>query len=268
MRKGSGVSYPCDVGFKPAYPMALKPLKWYKQLTTKKGRLAAGAFLVEGPRAIAQIMQQQPEAILEILTVAPPPPAYRPYRMRYVTASQLHTLCTTQTPQGLLAVVRLPAALYTDALPPTPGPKVLLLEDVQDPGNVGTLIRTAAAFDFSGVILTEKCADPLAPKCTQATAGTVLAVWIRRTPHYMTLATTLKVSGYACMAADVHGTDDPCLLGAQPRLLLMLGNEAAGLSPALLDLAQARLKIPLSHKVESLNVAVCGAICMYLSALR
>jgi len=246
--------------------MALKPLKWYKQLTTKKGRLAAGAFLVEGHRAITQIVQQQPEAILEILTVAAPPPAYRPYRVRYVTESQLHALCTTQTPQGLLAVVRLPAALYTDALPPALGPKVVLLEDVQDPGNVGTLIRTAAAFDFSGVILTEKCADPLAPKCVQSTAGTVLAVWIRRTPHYLMLATTLKASGYACMAADVHGTDNPIRLGSQPRLLLMLGNEAAGLSPALLDLAQARLKIPLSHNAESLNVAACGAICMYLSA--
>jgi TrmH family RNA methyltransferase len=247
--------------------MALKPLKWYKSLATKKGRLAAGAFLAEGPRAIAQIMQQQPEAILEILTLDAPPLAYRTYPLRYLTPSQLQALCSTRTPQGLLAVVRLPDALYTDALPAQVGPRVLLLEDVQDPGNVGTLIRTAAAFDFSGVILTTKCADPLAPKCVQSTAGTVLSVWLRRTSAYLTLVEALQASGYACVAADLQGPDNPSMLASQPRLLLMLGNEAAGLSPALLHLAKTRVKIPLSPKAESLNVAVCGAICMYLSAL-
>ena len=245
--------------------MPLKPLKWYKKLATNKGRRAAGAFLVEGPRAIAQVMQQQPEAILEILTIDAPPTAYCAYPLRYVTESQLHALCSTRTPQGMLAVVRLPGALYTEALPAQIGAKVLLLEDVQDPGNVGTLIRTAAAFDFAGVILTEQCADPLAPKCVQATAGTVLSVWIRRTPQYLALVEALQRRGYTCVAADLHGGDDPSQLGAPPRLLLALGNEAAGLSPALLQLAAGRVKIPLSSKAESLNVATCGAICMYLS---
>jgi RNA methyltransferase, TrmH family len=63
----------------------------------------------------------------------------------------------------------------------------------------------------------------------------------------------------------VGGTALPTVLAAQPRLLLVLGNEAAGLSPALLQVADVRLKIPLSAKAESLNVAACGAICMYLS---
>src|SRR4030095_14291353 len=128
-------------------------------------------------------------------------------------------------------VVRLPRELYTDTLPRSPGSKILVLEDVQDPGNVGTLIRTAAAFDFSGVILTDKGADPLAPKCVQSTAGTVLSVWIRRTAQYLELVHTLKHRGYACVAADVHGEAEPMRLGAYPRLLLALGNEAAGPLP-------------------------------------
>src|SRR5512134_1165083 len=67
--------------------MPLKPLKWYKQLATKKGRLAAGAFLVEGPRAIAHLVQHHPDAIVEIVSVEVPPPAWHNYPQRHVTAS-------------------------------------------------------------------------------------------------------------------------------------------------------------------------------------
>jgi TrmH family RNA methyltransferase len=246
--------------------MSLKALKWYKQLATKKGRLAAGAFLVEGGRAITHLAQHHPEAILEIVSVEEPPPPLAIYPQRYVTSSQLRDICATQTPQGLLAVVQSPAAVYSDGLPEQPGPKVLLLEDVQDPGNVGTLIRTAVAFDFSGVILTEKCADPLAPKCVQSTAGTLLSLWLRRTPRYLDLVQTLQGQGYACVAADVRGTAPPAVLSSRAPLLLALGNEAAGLSSALLQHTDVRVKIPLSPLAESLNVAVCGAICMYLSS--
>ena len=245
--------------------MAVRALKWYKQLATKKGRLAAGAFLVEGPRAIAHLVQHHPDTILEIVSVEALAPAWHHYPLRYVTDSQLQAICSTQTPQGMLAVVRLPAAVYSAALPTSIGSKVVLLEDVQDPGNIGTLIRTAAAFDFSGVILTDKGADPLAPKCVQATAGAILSVWLRRTSHYLELVQTLQRQGYACVAADLDGAALPTVLATLPRLLLVLGNEAAGLSSALLQRADVRLKIPLSSKVESLNVAACGAICMYLS---
>jgi TrmH family RNA methyltransferase len=246
--------------------MALKPLQWYKALTTKKGRLAAGAFLVEGHRAIDQIMLQQPGAVREILAVTPLQRDYGASPVRYVTAGQFRAICQTQTPQGVMAVVQLPHALYTTTLPQPVGAKVLLLEAVQDPGNVGTLIRTAAAFDFAGVILTDQCADPLAAKCVQSTAGTILSVWLRRTPHYLALVHALKRQGYVCVAADVHGEAESAQLCAYPQLLLALGNEAAGLSPALLQLTDVRYKIPISAKAESLNVAVCGGVCMYLTS--
>jgi TrmH family RNA methyltransferase len=246
-------------------PMSLKPLKWYKKLATKKGRLEAEAFLVEGPRAISHVMHQHAEAILEVLTTEESPPLYHRYPVRRVTESQLGSICHTKTPQGIAAVVRLPVHAYANDLPSPVGAKVLLLEDVQDPGNVGALIRTAAAFDFSGVLLTDKCADPFSPKCVQSTAGTVLAVWISRTPGYLELLGSLKQRGYACVAADLQGTEEPSMLGVQHKLVLALGNETSGLSSSLLHLADARLKIPLSPKAESLNVAACGAICMFLS---
>jgi tRNA G18 (ribose-2'-O)-methylase SpoU len=79
------------------------------------------------------------------------------------------------------------------------------------------------------------------------------------------LVQALQRQGYVCVAADVGGTTLPTVLTALPQVLLVLGNEAAGLSPALLKSADVRLKIPLSSTVESLNVAACGAICMYLT---
>lgn len=246
------------------YP--LKPLKWYRDLATREGRLEAKAFLVEGTRAIGQLINNNPRELVEILSTQELSPLYNNYAKRYVTDRQLRSICSTKTPQEIVAVVRLPMDAYSDRLPDNSGAKILLLEDIQDPGNVGTLIRTAVAFGFSGVILTEKCADPLSPKCVQSTAGTVLSLWIRRTSHYLELVEALKRSGYLLVAADLAGEEEPSVLQKQDRLLLALGNEAAGLSGSILKASDCRLRIPMiREKAESLNVAACGAICMYLS---
>jgi len=245
----------------------LKPLKWYRELAEKKGRLEAGAFIVEGDKAIRQVGAGHPEAIMEILAVEEPPPFFRYYPARLVTQSQFRYISSNQTPQGILAVVRLPADIYNARLPGDTGDKILLLEDIQDPGNTGTLIRTAAAFGFSGAIMTENGTDPLSPKCVQATAGSILSVWLRRTKDYLKLAQELKNKGITLVAADLTGSDGPEILRDRKKILLALGNEAAGLSKALLDIADYRLRIPVDReKAESLNVAACGAILMYLSA--
>jgi TrmH family RNA methyltransferase len=249
--------------------MHLKPLKWYKKLATKKGRLESGAFLVEGERAIRQIITVNPGKVLEIITTSEPTPPFQAFPVRYVDDSQFRSLCFTKTPQGPIAVIRLNPETYSDQLPGNLGAKVLLLEDIQDPGNVGALIRTAAAFDFSGIILAEKCADPLSPKCVQSSAGSVLSVWLRKTARYLELAESLKKKGYYLVAADLDGAEDASILSSREKLLLALGNEAWGPSQSLLHTADHQLKIPINRKsAESLNVAACGAICMYLSSQR
>jgi len=247
----------------------LKPFKWYRKLATKKGRLEAGAFIVEGTRSINQIISNHPDEIIEILTIEEPLSVYSNYVVRLVTESQFRYICQTKTPQGVMAVVRIPVDIWSDCLPDDIGSKILLLEDVQDPGNVGTLIRTAAAFNFSGAIMSENCADPLSPKCVQATVGTVLSIWLRRTTNYLELIGALRKGGYTIAATDLNGIAEPALLSRQSKLLLALGNEAAGLSRAMLNVADYRLRIPtIQEKAESLNVAACGAICMYLSSQK
>lgn len=246
--------------------MPEKSLKWYRQLADKKGRLETGFFLVEGEKAIKQIVASRPDAIIEIISLEEPPPVLRNYPVRVVNASQFRYISSVQTPQGILAVVKIPQDIYSPSLPEDIGSHILLLEDIQDPGNVGTLIRTTAALGYNGVILTESCADPLGPKCVQSSAGTVLSLWLRRTAQYLEIVQALKRDGYKIVAAEVKGVVNPAILAKQEKLVLALGNEAAGLSEQLLETADYRVRIPIaSEKAESLNVATCGAILMYLS---
>ncbi|MFC1950790.1 TrmH family RNA methyltransferase [Chloroflexota bacterium] len=245
---------------------ALKPLKWYKKLSGKKERLDASAFLVEGPRAVAQIMASAPGSIMEILATDDVVESYSDYNTRLVTDSQLNSICFSQHPQGPVAVVRLPDRVYSGDIPSNTGNRLLLFEDVQDPGNVGTLIRTAAAFDYDGIIITPKCADPFSPKCVQASAGTVLSLWLRVIDDHYQVAAELKQSDYKLIAMDLAGNDDVSALTGD-RQILALGNEANGLTSDLLDLADVHIKIPVNwQKAESLNVAACGAICMYVAS--
>ncbi len=245
-----------------------KPLKWYRELARTKARQEAGAFLVEGDRAVKQVISLHPQEIVEVLTVGEPEANFGEFPVRRLTETQVRYISSNRTPQGVLVAVRVPAGTYSAERPSYPGNRVLLLEDIQDPGNVGTLIRTAAAFDFSGVILTEKCADPLSPKCVQATAGSVLSVWLRRTGSYSGLVQSLRRDGYKLVAAELDGSEEISIL-KQERIILALGNEGAGLSRELLEMADFRLRIPTAReKAESLNVAACGAILMYLSSRK
>jgi RNA methyltransferase, TrmH family len=251
-----------------AMPSTPNSLKRYRELADKKGRMEQGVFLVEGEKAISQIVASHPDEIKEIISIEQPYPIFRGYPLRTVNQSQYQYISSTQTPQGIAAIVRLPSETYSSTLPTGASSRILLLEDIQDPGNVGTLIRTAAALGFSGVILTNPSADPFSPKAVQAAAGTVLSIWLRRTAQYQELTRSLKQAGYAIVAADVHGSDKPAILSKQGKMLLILGNEAAGVSDPLLSIADYRVRIPTPpDKAESLNVAACGAILMYLASL-
>ena len=245
---------------------SLKPLSWYRTLGLKKGRIEAGAFLIEGEKAVQQIVDFMPDSIIEVLSTEPLPEIYRRYRQRIVEAKRLKTIVPSVSPQGLAAVVKLPLGVYGSCLPHPTGEKILLLEDIQDPGNVGTLIRTAAALGYSGVIMSEKCADPFSSKAVQSTAGSILSVWIRKDADYLGMVDALKQSGFSLIATVLNAETDVSILRNNSKIILALGNESSGLNSALLGVSDYRLGITIeSQKSESLNVAACGAICMYLS---
>jgi len=246
-----------------------RPLKWYRSLAGVGERQAEGAFLVEGPRAVTQILDTAPEQVLEIVVasgVAAPGAVRCP--VRTLSPPQFNSIASSKTPQGLMAVVRVPPDAGSGELPGGAAGDVLVCETVQDPGNVGALIRSAAAFGFSGVVLSPECADPFGPKAVQASAGTLLSLWIRRTAGFCDMVTALRGQGYRVAAADVRAKPCDTWAGPGPTVLL-LGSEASGLSPQLLACADVSFAIPISTgRVESLNVAAAGAIAMYLLARR
>jgi RNA methyltransferase, TrmH family len=246
----------------------VKPLAWYKALSTANAgqRRESGFFIVEGRRAFEQIRSTAPRSIEEVLVTEQNLPEYRNCLcpVRALTERQFKTVSVSKTPQGIAAVVKIPEKSYSNELPAVTGDRLLLLEGIQDPGNVGTLIRTAAAFDFKGILLSDECADAFSPKAVQASAGSILSVWLRRTVGYLDLAKRLKIRGCKLIAADLLG--EPLTQGYRLPVpcALMFGSEGTGLSNEFLALADEKLRIPMNNRnVDSLNVAVSGAIMMF-----
>lgn len=245
-----------------------RPLKWYKSLADGSVRRDEMCFLLDGRKNLDIMIAQRPELILEIIVQKGCETDYDMYGVpvRILERHQIDAISPQKTPQGLLALVRIPKEIYSSELPSEPGNRILLLEHIQDPGNVGTLIRTAAAFDIAGVLLSDQCADPFSPKVVQSTAGSLFSVWLRRTSDYLDCVRRLRDTGYKVYAADVHSSGKVNL--QCDNQILALGSEGRGLTDSLLGMTDVRFRIPMnSQKAESLNVAVSGGIIMYAASI-
>jgi TrmH family RNA methyltransferase len=250
----------------------MKPISWYKSLSQSKYRRQHGYFIIEGKRAVDQVLVYHQDSVEELICTDETAliPMSKSIPIRTVSEMNMKSICTSRTPQGIAALVRVPDDVYTSKIPKTSSSadtdinsRILLLEHIQDPGNIGTLIRTAAAFGVDGVILSDQCADPFSPKVIQSTAGSILSLWIRKTCQYMSMIADLKDSGYKIIAADIHGSESRDTNTVTPHILA-LGNEGSGLSVDLLDMCDYRVRIPIMERgAESLNVAVAGGILMY-----
>jgi len=158
---------------------------------------------------------------------------------------------------GVLAVVNTPAS----TLPPPAGFH-LLLDDVQDPGNVGTILRTAAAAGVEQVLLSKHCAFAWSPKVLRAGQGAHFLTTIVEDVDLVAWSHAFQACGHvvatvASGGADLYGT------AFAPRVAIMIGNEGAGLSAALLDQSNARITIPMPGGAESLNAAAAAAVVLF-----
>jgi len=218
-------------------------------------------------RATLQVMALHPEAIEEVLIDenVVETELLDGRKLRRLTAAQLKSISSFSAPSGIIALVRIPDDVYASSLPVNAGKRVIVLEDVQDPGNIGTLIRSAAAFDCDGVLMSRQCADPFSPKAVQASAGAVMVPWIRRCDSFIDVIGELKRTGFSLYCADVRG--EPSMdFGAADRTAFVFGNEGAGVSSRVAAMADRTFSVPMnSGAVESLNVAICGAITMFFA---
>ncbi len=170
------------------------------------------------------------------------------------------TLADTDTPQGILAVVEPPTRTIDDIVP-APGAPVLVLDAVQDPGNVGTLLRTAFALGAGGAILLKGTADPLNAKVMRASMGAAFRLPFAQADEAAFRAWSEKHRP-AIWAAAMEGTL-VTRLAPPANLALIVGSEGAGIRPEVAALASARVSIPLARGAESLNVSVAAGIILH-----
>lgn len=164
-------------------------------------------------------------------------------------------LAPTDTPQGCLALFARPTTTLEGAFE-TRAKRIVALDAIQDPGNVGTIIRTAAAFEATAVVCLEGTADPWSPKAVRASAGAVLSIPVVRAsaPELIELAARENTTLFAARLAATTAQ-----LPVETDLVVVLGNEGRGVS-ASLSRASEGVRIPMSDRVESLNVASAAAI--------
>ena len=183
-------------------------------------------------------------------------------RVEYIASRLFQELSDTVTPQGVLAIVKMPVYDRTDIVKSCDA-SVVCLEDIQDPGNLGTIMRTAEGSGMSGLVLSKGCVDLFNPKVVRATMGSIF-----RVPYYIcdeiaTEVERLKSDGFTTYAADLNGICDYTEESYEGRMAILIGNEANGLSDRVVEKADRKVKIPMEGKLESLNAAVSSALFMY-----
>jgi TrmH family RNA methyltransferase len=179
-------------------------------------------------------------------------------------------LADTVTPQGLVAVCR---HLHREDITPVLTPQtmlVVMLAGIADPGNAGTILRTADAAGADVVVFPDGSVDPYNGKCVRASAGSLFHLDLVRGGTAAQAVRELTGAGFSVLAADAHGAvdlderiDSGALAGPTAWLF---GSEAHGLPAELADLAQARVRVPIHGRAESLNLAAAAAVCLYASA--
>lgn len=250
-------------------PLSQTQARRLRTLRNRRQREETGLFLAEGIRVVEELLSSS--IVTRSLIIAPSlednPRGSRllgglPADVAVYTTSEtgLGQLAETETPQGIVAVAEIPARVLPARLPE--GGVVAILDGVQDPGNLGTLIRGADAFGVAAVAALPGTVDFWNGKTVRSAAGACF-----RVPLVSCTAGELSewaaAAGVTLWGAEVGGTD-VARLPRPARLGMVLGNEGAGLSAAAGALVSERVGIPIRGAAESLNVAMAGTILMYL----
>lgn len=252
--------------------IAKAELKRVKSLASAKGRRANGQFMAEGIRLLEEAVHHR----------------FLPHRLYYssflladrgenlvnalkangvecidIPAKDLRSIADATTPQGAVGVFPMPRMQLAELYQPRDR-RVLWCENVSDPGNMGSLLRSALAFGFNLVVVTGQSADVYSPKVVRASAGSVFALRIAAAENEEVIDTARQRGGCIVATRPAGKKQDYSLkkILELPKLVLAIGGEAEGLSPEILRSADFSIAIVHSRKVESLNAAVAGSILM------
>ncbi|OII36284.1 RNA methyltransferase [Plantibacter sp. MMLR14_011] len=247
------------------------------KLAKRPARQETGLFLLEGPQAVSEALQFRPDLILELYAT---PTALERYtdigaaatdaglEVEFVTEQVLESMADTVTPQGFIAVAQQFPTSIKDIFAGEPQ-LVVILEEVRDPGNLGTIIRAADAAGADAVVLSGRTVDLYNPKVVRSTTGSLFHLPVAVGVELPAVLERARAAGLQTLAADIKGED---LLVARSEGVLarptawVFGNEARGLTDEHLELVDRAVTVPIYGRAESMNLATAASVCVFESA--
>ncbi|MCS7191575.1 MAG: RNA methyltransferase [Armatimonadetes bacterium] len=248
--------------------------RFLKTLTKPHARKKQKAFLIEGATFVAEALEDEVWTILEVLLT----PAFaetergksiiakahqRQIPVTLMASALLDEIAASETPQGVLAVIRQPQEEQLEQLKVPNVARVVVLESLQDPSNVGAIIRVTDAVDALAVLYTKGTADPYAPKSVRASAGSLLHVPILPVSSIGEAVKWLKSKGFQVVGTAPKDGTNIFEADFSNKVALIVGNEAKGLSEEAKQSSDLIVTIPMLGKSASLNVAVATGIALY-----
>lgn len=234
-----------------------------KLLTSPKERRIQGVFAVEGVRIVKEAPPERVEQLFvsESLFQSGTFETGAYSNVEIVTDEVYRSFSDTVSPQGVLALVTQPAyslelSLYKERC------RLLLLDGIQDPGNLGTILRTAEASGTDMVIMSEECADIYNPKVIRSTMGSIFRVPFL-VEDLVSVVEELKAEGFCVYGAALEDSENLYEVSFEEKAALVIGNEGNGITTGVLNSVNRRVRIPMKGEVESLNAAVSCALILY-----
>lgn len=248
------------------------------QLRQKDARSETGLFLLEGPQAVREAIQFRPELVEELFVTDEA--SYKHAELvdaaeaagidwQPVSNPVLDSLADTRTPQGVVAVCRQFPVSLRKIFGTSPSPRlVVVLEEVRDPGNLGTIIRAADAAGADAVVLSGRSVDLYNPKVVRSTTGSLFHLPVAVGADLAEVVSLSRQIGLWVAAADVSGRDVTEFTATEQSrpTTWVFGNEARGLGPEAIALVDDAVRLPIYGSAESLNVATAASVLLYQSA--
>ena len=243
-------------------------------LRKRSAREEERVFVCEGKKMFFEILSQHPKSLEKVYLserglaslTEEEKERLAGCTFEIVSDEAFDAVAETVTPQGVLATVHMPEYSLSELLKGERA-RLLVLERLQDPGNLGTILRTAEAAGMNGVILSADSVDAFNPKVVRSTMGAILRVPFLYAEDWSAMLDSLKSAGVTLYAAHLQGSvpyTEPCY---GERCAILIGNEANGLTDETTAKADVRVRIPMEGQAESLNAAVAAAILMYRAVL-
>lgn len=244
-------------------------MRLLRSLRLRKRRDKEGKFLIEGQRILSEALASGAPLDCLVFRVGAGPTVLhlaaeaerRGIETIEADPEEISAISSTPSPQGVIAVARRVPSRWEEWLEGEED--LLFLDAVQDPGNMGTLIRLARAFGLGGVLVGKGSVDPLHPKAIRAAAGAHFRIGVSQHLDPISCLSRVRDSGFPIVVADPEGGAPFERAEYPPKQVLVLGNEGGGVGPEVRSLADLTVRIPLMEGTESINVAVASGILLY-----